>query len=299
MVSVRDKKRGKLPHRKKAIQKLSTAWVKKMMKDPEYRKILNEKAKKRRQKDPEKYRKWCREWSRANVHKKIASNRKRKIAKQGIIGSHKESQWKRCKEEYNNSCAICGITEQDIKKKYFGTQFDGLTRDHIVPISLGGTDYINNIQPLCVSCNSSKHNKLIGPVVCVSGGMDPVTVGHTRLFAEAHKYGRLVVILNSDEWLIKKKGYNFMSWEDRSYILMGFEYIHSVERVDDSDGTVCEALKRLRPDYFANGGDRASHNTPEVELCNTLGIKTIWNIGGGKVSSSSELVNRQLRRIIQ
>ena len=62
--------------------------------------------------------------------------------------------------------------------------------------------------------------------------------------------------------------------------------------VDDSDGTVCEALLRLKPDYFANGGDRKTNNTPEMEICDELNIEMLWNIGGGKTESSSWLVNK-------
>ena len=61
--------------------------------------------------------------------------------------------------------------------------------------------------------------------------------------------------------------------------------------VDDSDNTVCEALKRIKPDYFANGGDRILSNTPEMKLCHELGIQMLWNVGGGKEQSSSSLVN--------
>ena len=66
----------------------------------------------------------------------------------------------------------------------------------------------------------------------------------------------------------------------------------SVEHVNDEDNTVCEAIDRCRPDVFANGGDRKGNNTPEVDLCNQLGIELMWNVGGGKVQSSSELVSR-------
>jgi hypothetical protein len=61
--------------------------------------------------------------------------------------------------------------------------------------------------------------------------------------------------------------------------------------LNDSDESVCEALKRLKPDYFANGGDRKNHNTPEMQVCKELGIELLWNMGGGKIQSSSDLVN--------
>jgi D-beta-D-heptose 7-phosphate kinase/D-beta-D-heptose 1-phosphate adenosyltransferase len=129
-------------------------------------------------------------------------------------------------------------------------------------------------------------------LVCVSGGFDPVHPGHVVLFEEAANYGRLVVILNSDDWLMRKKGFCFLNWEQRAFIIRALRVVDEVVTVDDSDETVCEALFRLRPDYFANGGDQKLENTPEIELCNKLGIKTLWNIGGEKIESSSNLVKR-------
>lgn len=126
--------------------------------------------------------------------------------------------------------------------------------------------------------------------ICVSGGMDPVHSGHIRMIMEASTYGDVIVILNSDDWLLRKKGYKFMGWEERAEILQSIKGVVSVEKVDDSDGTVCEALKRIKPDYFGNGGDRKGDNTPEVDVCNSLGIEMIWGVGGGKTQSSSELV---------
>ena len=67
----------------------------------------------------------------------------------------------------------------------------------------------------------------------------------------------------------------------------------AVTNVDDSDDTVCQALRRHRPDAFANGGDRKNNNVPEVGLCEELGIEMIWNIGGDKIQSSSDLVNKR------
>ena len=126
--------------------------------------------------------------------------------------------------------------------------------------------------------------------MCVSGGFDPVHVGHLRMMQEAAKYGRVIVIVNSDEWLMRKKGYVFMPFAERCELLEGFECVSETQGVDDSDETVCEALTRLKPDYFANGGDRKNNNTPEMALCEQLGIKLLWNAGGGKIQSSSELV---------
>ena len=127
--------------------------------------------------------------------------------------------------------------------------------------------------------------------VAVSGGFDPVHVGNLRMFKEASKCGKLTVILNSDEWLIRKKGYTFMTFDERKEIIESFDCVHRVVEVDDSDETVCEALERIEPTFFANGGDRKSDNVPEVNLCEKLGISLIWNVGGDKIQSSTDLVN--------
>jgi cytidyltransferase-like protein len=127
-------------------------------------------------------------------------------------------------------------------------------------------------------------------IITVSGGFDPVHVGHLRMFEEAAQHGDLVVILNSDPWLTRKKGKPFMSWDDRAEIIRAFRCVKDVVPVDDTDGSVCEALERIKPDVFANGGDRKADNIPEYQVCQRLGIEMIFNIGGGKVRSSSELI---------
>tara|TARA_R100000008_G_scaffold1988_2_gene1652 strand:- start:1036 stop:1545 length:510 start_codon:yes stop_codon:yes gene_type:complete len=128
-------------------------------------------------------------------------------------------------------------------------------------------------------------------VVCVSGGFDPVHIGHLRMIQEAAQHGHVVVIVNSDDWLMRKKGYIFMPFRERCEILEGFTATGETTYVEDSDNSVCEALRRIKPDYFANGGDRKTDNTPEMDVCETLGIGLLWNVGGGKIQSSSTLVN--------
>ena len=81
-----------------------------------------------------------------------------------------------------------------------------------------------------------------------------------------------------------------MSWEERAEIISSISGVSKVVEVDDSDGTVCNALRILKPDFFGNGGDRKSDNTPEGELCKELGIELVWNLGGEKIQSSSDLV---------
>ena len=126
--------------------------------------------------------------------------------------------------------------------------------------------------------------------VMVSGGFDPIHVGHVRMIQEAAKHGDVIVIANSDAWLERKKGYIFMPWEERAEIIRSMNGVFDVLPVDDSDGTVCDALRRYSPTYFANGGDRGTKNTPEMQVCEDLGIEMLWEVGGGKIQSSSDLV---------
>ena len=129
--------------------------------------------------------------------------------------------------------------------------------------------------------------------VMVSGGFDPVHIGHIRMILAAAEYGDVIVVANSDDWLFRKKGFVFMEFEQRAEILAAVKGVIKVSAVDDVDGTVCEAIARLKPDYFANGGDRKKHNTPEQAVCNELGVEMLWGIGGNnKANSSSDLVER-------
>ena len=126
--------------------------------------------------------------------------------------------------------------------------------------------------------------------VAVSGGFDPIHVGHIRMIREAAEHGDVIVIANSDEWLLRKKGYVFMPWKERAEIIQSIKGVAAVFQADDDDDTVTESLLRLKPDIFANGGDRKQQNTPEMKVCDDIGIEMLWNVGGGKIQSSSELV---------
>lgn len=136
--------------------------------------------------------------------------------------------------------------------------------------------------------------------VILSGGFDPVHMGHVAMFNDASQYGRVIVCLNSDEWLARKKGKPFMSFNERLYILKNFNCVDRVVDFDDTDGTACDGIKHVHgitkftnPQakiYFANGGDRTDDNTPEQALCDELGIDMLWGVGGGKAQSSSDLL---------
>lgn len=129
-------------------------------------------------------------------------------------------------------------------------------------------------------------------IIAISGGFDPIHVGHVRMIQEAAQQGEVHVYLNTDEWLIRKKGFTFMPFKDRAEIVWSIEGVKMVIPAIDDDGTVCENIKRFKPDIFANGGDRGPENTPELKLCNDLKIRTLWGVGGKKIQSSSELVKK-------
>lgn len=137
-------------------------------------------------------------------------------------------------------------------------------------------------------------------IVAVSGGFDPLHIGHTRLFTEAKKRGdELVVILNNDNWLKAKKGFVFMRERERKEII---EAIAGVGRVvltrhkpNPKDMSVCRELKKLRPDIFVNGGDRRKGNLNDAEtiVCKRINCKMMFHTGsGGKIQSSSWLLDK-------
>jgi len=147
-----------------------------------------------------------------------------------------------------------------------------------------------------IGFNLSKKKEKI--IVAVSGGFDPLHIGHVRMMQEAKKLGdKLVVILNNDNWLKKKKGYVFMSQKERKELI---EAIGCVDKVvltrhtkEVEDRSVCEDLIRVKPHIFVNGGDRTRKNIPEVPVCKDLGCKMVFSVGrGGKVQSSSWLIEK-------
>ena len=135
-------------------------------------------------------------------------------------------------------------------------------------------------------------------VVAVCGGFDPIHVGHIRHFRGAKELGDvLVVMLNTDDWLTKKKGYIFMPFEERKEMIESIRYVDKVIPVTDTDGSVAKTLEQLKPDIFAKGGDRTIANIPksEIDVCEKLGIKMVFGVGGEKVQSSSWLIDKVKR----
>ena len=154
----------------------------------------------------------------------------------------------------------------------------------------------------------AKHRKKI-ITVAVSGGFDPIHPGHIRLIHEAKKLGdKLVVILNNDNWLKQKKGYVFMNEKERQEVIQALRDVDKVfltnHKPHPKDMSVSDALQKLKPDIFANGGDRNKKDAAnpksslykDITTCQQNGIKMVYSIGpGGKVQSSSWLLGNFIK----
>ena len=113
-------------------------------------------------------------------------------------------------------------------------------------------------------------------IALCSGGFSVLHVGHIEYFEQASKYGEVVVALNSDEWMKRKYSFVVMPWLERRRILMSLRVISDVTPVCDDDGTVCEAIRRIRPDFFVNGGDRSESETREHLSCVECGTIEVF-----------------------
>ena len=130
-------------------------------------------------------------------------------------------------------------------------------------------------------------------IIVVSGGFDPLHSGHIAYFKAARDLGdKLIVALNSDDWLLQKKGKYLMSFNERKTIVENLSMIdHVIDFADDSIGSCCNALESIKKSYpndkifFCNGGDRNKENIPEMKVA---GINFIFGVGGNnKLNSSS------------
>jgi cytidyltransferase-like protein len=131
-------------------------------------------------------------------------------------------------------------------------------------------------------------------IVIVTGGFDPIHSGHIALLKEAKNLGHaLAVGLNSDEWLRRKKGHEFMPWSERSAIIENLKMVDIVFSFDDSDGSAIDAIKRVKEVYpddeliFANGGDRTKDNIPEMIFDD---VEFVFGVGGEDKKNSSSWI---------
>ena len=125
--------------------------------------------------------------------------------------------------------------------------------------------------------------------VAVSGYFDPIHIGHLEYLRMAKELGdSLVVIVNNNYQCKLKKGKHFMDENDRVEIVKALRLVDEVFLSVDNDRTVCKSLEEIKPDIFANGGDRATSEVPETPVCKKFNIKMVDGLGD-KIRSSSSL----------
>jgi cytidyltransferase-like protein len=125
--------------------------------------------------------------------------------------------------------------------------------------------------------------------VAISGYFDPVHIGHLEYIRLAEKLGDyLIVIVNNDKQASLKKGKSFMCEDDRLSIVSQIKGVDEAIMSIDNDLTVCKTLDLIKPDIFANGGDRSNSEIPEFKICKENNTKVVDGLGD-KIRSSSEL----------
>jgi len=130
-------------------------------------------------------------------------------------------------------------------------------------------------------------------VVVTSGYFDPLHIGHLRLLEEAKKLGDyLCVIVNNDQQAKLKKGKPFMPEKERLAIIEALKPVDDVFLSIDTDKTIRETLRAIKPQIFAKGGDSTIDNVPELDICKELGIEVVFGVGGEKIQSSSWLTKK-------
>jgi cytidyltransferase-like protein len=135
-------------------------------------------------------------------------------------------------------------------------------------------------------------------IVLVTGGFDPIHSGHIAYFEAAKKLGdTLIVGVNSDEWLQRKKGRAFMPLDERMRIVSSLTTVDAAYRFDDRDGSAINFIKSMRAQYpndeiiFANGGDRTYKNIPEMDLAPEMPtLRFVFGVGGEDKKNSSSWI---------
>jgi cytidyltransferase-like protein len=133
-------------------------------------------------------------------------------------------------------------------------------------------------------------------IVLVTGGFDPVHSGHLAYFKSARTLGdRLIVGLNSDEWLTRKKGRPFMPMQERLALVCNLNMVDEAVVYNDDDGSSCDAIRVVRARYpdadivFANGGDRTQDNIPEMSVQDDH-VTFAFGVGGDDKRNSSSWI---------
>lgn len=276
-----------------------------------YRERRKEKEKEWRAKNKEYLREQNKKWRKENIDKILFKNRQRLLRLKNIGGKHTYIEWLRLKKRFNYCCAMCGIPEEMLERKWAGTQFTKLTQDHIIPIEKWNKwikyhpeikykcNDIENIQPACISCNSKKRDKLFFErekeiIVFTNGVFDLVHSGHIHLLKEAKKLGDILVVgLNSDKSATKIKRKPIKNEEQRKEILESIKYVDKVIIFDELNPF--HLIKKIKPDILVKGGDYSRETV--------IGHKFVESYGGRVVIiptlkgfSTSNLLNKMQNR---
>lgn len=133
-------------------------------------------------------------------------------------------------------------------------------------------------------------------IVVITGGFDPIHSGHIDYISAAKNLGNILIVgVNSDEWLVRKKGRSFMPFEDRIAIIGALQDVDYAIPFDDRDGTAKDAIRWARKVYpehtivFANGGDRTETNIPEMDLVDDK-LSFVFGVGGTDKANSSSWI---------
>ncbi len=131
----------------------------------------------------------------------------------------------------------------------------------------------------------------------VSGGFDPIHEGHVAMIkSSAEASDGVIVLVNSDAWLCRKKGKNFQNMTTRKTILENMKGVIDVLEFDDSDNSASDGIRRARQKYpdihlvFANGGDRGKDNIPEIPVCKECNVDLVFGVGGTNKANSSSWI---------
>jgi len=133
-------------------------------------------------------------------------------------------------------------------------------------------------------------------IVLITGGFDPLHSGHIAYFKAAKTLGDMLIVgLNSDDWLVRKKGAAFMPWNERLCIINNLSMVDEVYTFDDDDGSAKHFIQQARAHYpdaeliFANGGDRTKDNIPEMDVEDS-NLSFVFGVGGEDKKNSSSWI---------
>lgn len=287
------------PNRRKQIHELCKAWRKRQrsINGPD---AIRQRAmsKQYRLANLERVKEMNKQWRKANKSRLTHNNKQRRLLIKAL-GTVSWSEWMDIKTRYKFRCSICGIHESELDIKWAGTQFTKLTMDHIIPISNRGKNIAENIQPLCISCNARKHDRIdyrpavvldseqalsewrhkqFGTVVATNGCFDLLHVGHLRYLKHSKELGSsLIVGVNSDRAVRQLKGVErpLTPEQDRLYILSAFKCVDAVICIDSTN--VSGFLKSVSPDIWTKGGDYSEEtlDKEEVAVAKAIGARII------------------------